>query len=81
MAPGTTKKSIEMYCPTANPARILPALVDQFLEHGYTEEDIHKIRGGNMMRVFDEVWDGADVEVPDTADFAGEKPAFEMDWR
>jgi len=74
MKPGTTKKAIEMYGPTANPARILPALVDQFLEHGYTEEDIYKILGGNMMRVFDEVWDGADVEIADTA-------AFHEDWR
>jgi membrane dipeptidase len=74
MKPGTTRKAIEMYGPTANPARILPALVDQFLEHGYTEEDVHKILGGNMMRVFDEVWDGADVEIADTA-------AFHEDWR
>jgi membrane dipeptidase len=74
LKPGTTKRSIEMYAPTANPARILPALVDQFLEHGYSEEDIHKILGGNMMRVFDEVWDGADVHIDDTPDFA-------MDWR
>jgi membrane dipeptidase len=81
MKPGTTKKAIEMYGPTANPARILPALVDQFLAHGYTEEDIYKILGGIMMRVFDEVWDGADVEVPNTADFAGQNPSFEMDWR
>jgi membrane dipeptidase len=74
MKPGTTKKAIEMYGPTANPARILPALVDQFLAHGYTEEDIYKILGGNMMRVFDEVWDGADVQVDVMPDFA-------MDWR
>jgi len=58
MKPGTTKKAIEMYGPTANPARILPALVDQFLDHGYSEKDIHKILGGNMMRVFDECWKG-----------------------
>jgi len=81
MAPGTTKKAIEMYGPTANPARILPALVDQFLNHGYSEKDIHKILGGNMMRVFDECWGGADVEVPDTANFDGETPSFHMDWR
>jgi membrane dipeptidase len=74
MKPGTTKKAIEMYGPTANPARILPALVDQFLAHGYTEEDIYKILGGNLMRVFDEVWDGADVQVDVMPDFA-------MDWR
>jgi membrane dipeptidase len=74
MAPGTTKKAIEMYGPTANPSRILPALVDQFLEHGYSETDIHKILGGNMMRVFEEVWDGADVEIT-------ESPSFALDWR
>ncbi len=74
MKPGTTKKAIEMYAPTANPARILPALVDQMLEHGYKEKDIHKILGGNIMRVFDEVWGGADVEITET-------PAFHQDWR
>ena len=81
LAPGTTKKAIEMYAPTANPYRILPALVDQMLSHGYTEPDIHKILGGNMMRVFDAVWGGAEVEVPDTANYGGVTPSFEMDWR
>ncbi len=81
MKPGTTKKAIEMYGPTANPARILPALVDQFLDHGYSEENIHKILGGNIMRVFDEVWGGADVEITDTPPFAGNTPSFPMDWR
>jgi len=74
MKPGTTKKAIEMYGPTANPARILPALVDQMLNHGYTEKDIHKILGGNIMRVFDEVWGGSDAEIVDP-------PAFHKDWR
>jgi len=74
MKPGTTKKAIEMYGPTANPARILPALVDQMLDHGYKEQDIHKILGGNIMRVFDECWSGADVAVV-------EPPAFHKDWR
>jgi membrane dipeptidase len=74
MKPGTTKKAIEMYGPTANPARILPALVDQMLTHGYKEQDIHKILGGNIMRVFDACWNGADVEIVD-------RPAFHEDWR
>jgi len=74
MKPGTTKKAIEMYGPTANPARILPALVDQMLDHGYSEEDIRKILGGNIMRVFDECWGGSDVEIVDP-------PAFHKDWR
>ena len=70
LKPGTTKKALEMYFPNPHPARIMPALVDQFLEHGYSEEDIYKVLGGNMMRVFDEVWDGADVEITGTPDFA-----------
>jgi len=74
MKPGTTKKAVEMYGPTANPARILPALVDQMLNHGYTEKDVHKILGGNVMRVFDACWNGADVEIVDP-------PAFHKDWR
>jgi membrane dipeptidase len=74
MKQGTTKKAIEMYGPTANPARILPALVDQMLDHGYQEEDIYKILGGNIMRVFDACWGGADVEIV-------EPPAFHEDWR
>jgi len=74
MKPGTTKKAIEMYGPTANPARIMPAVVDQMLAHGYEENDIRQFLGGNMMRVFEEVWDGADVEITET-------PSFVVDWR
>lgn len=74
MPPGTTKKSIEMYGPTANPARITPAVVDQMLNNGYSEQDVHKFLGGNMMRVFEEVWDGAEVKIDDP-------PAFHKDWR
>jgi len=70
MKPGTTKKAIEMYGPTANPARILPALVDQMLNRGYKEPDIHKILGGNIMRVFDACWNGdAKVKIDDHAFF------------
>jgi len=74
MKPGTTKKAIEMYGPTANPARIMAAVVDQMLAHGYEENDIRQFLGGNMMRVFEEVWDGADVEITET-------PSFVVDWR
>lgn len=65
MKPGTTKRAIEMYGPTANPARMLPALVDQMLSHGYKEKDIHKVLEENIMRVFEECWCGADVEIDD----------------
>ena len=81
MTPGTTRRAIEMYGPTANPARILPALVDQFLEHGYAESDIHKILGGNMMRVFEEVWDGVGSESAVGDRTTRRADSFEMDWR
>jgi membrane dipeptidase len=74
MPTGTTKKAIEMYAPTANPARIMPAIVDLMLKAGYKEMDIHKFLGGNIIRVFDACWNGADVEIT-------EKPDFAKDWR
>lgn len=42
--------------PTPRPPDVYPAIVDKFLEHGYSEEDCGKILGGNMMRVFEQVW-------------------------
>jgi len=42
--------------PTPRPADVYPAIVDQFLEHGHSEKDCGKILGGNMMRVFEQVW-------------------------
>ena len=72
--PGTTKKAISMYGPTPMPARILPAVVDQMLDHGYSEEDCAKILGGNILRVFDQVWGGSTVEI-------SEEPEFHEVWR
>jgi len=63
-----------MYGPTANLARILPALVDQMLDHRYSEADCHKILGGNIIRVFEKVWGGSDVAIDD-------KPVLHEDWR
>ncbi|RLA38610.1 MAG: dipeptidase [Gammaproteobacteria bacterium] len=37
-------------------AKIIPAFVDCLFEKGYSEEDVAKVLGGNMMRVFDQVW-------------------------
>jgi membrane dipeptidase len=39
-----------------NPLDVYPAIVDKFLEYGYSEEDCGKILGGNMLRVFEQVW-------------------------
>ena len=42
--------------PTPAPYQIVAALVDTLLEHGYTEEDCGKFLGGNVYRVFQQVW-------------------------
>ena len=38
-------------------AKTLPAIVDCLYEMDYSDEDITKIVGGNMMRVFEQTWD------------------------
>ena len=42
--------------PTPAPYQIVAALVDKLLENGYTEEDCGKFLGGNLYRVFKQVW-------------------------
>ena len=40
-------------------ARILPAITDELWKRGYTDEQLAKIYGGNKMRVYQRVWEGA----------------------
>lgn len=42
--------------PTPAPFQIAAALVDTLLDHGYSEEDCAKFLGGNLYRVFQQVW-------------------------
>ncbi len=42
--------------PTPAPYQIVAALIDKMLENGYSEADCGKFLGGNMYRVFDQVW-------------------------
>jgi membrane dipeptidase len=39
-----------------NPAEAFPNIVRWLVKHGYSDEDIGKALGGNIMRVLDEVW-------------------------
>ena len=39
-----------------NPAEAFPNVVRWLVTHGYGDEDISKVIGGNIMRVLDEVW-------------------------
>ena len=40
-------------------ARILAAVTDELWKRGYGNEDLAKIYGGNKMRVYQQVWEGA----------------------
>ena len=51
----TTKVGAKGF-PTPAPYQIVAALVDKMLEEGYSEEDCGKFLGGNMYRVFNQVW-------------------------
>ena len=42
--------------PTPAPYQIVAALVDKLLDNGYSEEDCGKFLGGNLYRVFKQVW-------------------------
>ena len=41
---------------TAEPAKYYPAIVDLMWDGGYTDDDIKKVLGGNLMRVYEQVW-------------------------
>ena len=53
---GYSIKMGEKGVPTPAPYQIIAALVDKLLEKGYSEEDCSKFLGGNMYRVFKQVW-------------------------
>lgn len=56
MPKGATMQSITYWGASPDPAKYMPAVVDQMLTNGYTEEDCQKVLGGNYMRVFEQVW-------------------------
>jgi len=39
-----------------NPAEAFPNIVRWLVSHGYSDDDIAKSIGGNVMRVLEEVW-------------------------
>ncbi|GAB3790336.1 dipeptidase [Virgibacillus kimchii] len=39
-----------------NPVEAFPNIVRWLVKHGYSDEDISKVIGGNILRVLDEVW-------------------------
>ena len=41
---------------SAEAAKIYPAVVDLLWENGYSNEDVAKVMGGNLMRVYEQVW-------------------------
>ena len=53
---GYTKAMSAKGVPTPAPYQIVAALVDKMLENGYSEADCGKFLGGNLYRVFQQVW-------------------------
>ena len=53
---GYTVAAVAKGMPTPAPYQIVAALVDKLLENGYSEEDCGKFLGGNLYRVFEQVW-------------------------
>jgi membrane dipeptidase len=53
---GHTKAMSAKGVPTPAPYQIVAALVDKMLENGYSEADCGKFLGGNLYRVFQQVW-------------------------
>lgn len=54
---GTTPyPQVEYVDGVENPAEAFPNIVRWLVTHGYSDEDIGKAVGGNVMRVLDEVW-------------------------
>ncbi len=47
---------VEYVAGLENPAECFPNIAGWLVQHGYTDEDITKVIGGNTMRVLDEVW-------------------------
>ena len=43
-------------CGSAEAAKIYPALVDVMWKRDYSDEDVAKVLGGNLMRVYEKVW-------------------------
>jgi membrane dipeptidase len=39
-----------------NPAEAFPNIVRWLVKHNYSDDDVHKVLGGNIMRVLEEVW-------------------------
>ena len=52
MFPEMCKKGV----PTPAPYQFIAALVDKMLEKGYSGEDCGKVIGGNVYRLFKQVW-------------------------
>ena len=40
----------------AEPAKIYAAVIDEMWSRGYSDEDVKKVMGGNLMRIYEQVW-------------------------
>ena len=54
--PAPSFTEVEFVDGVENPAEEFPNIVRWLVEHDYSDEDIDKVLGGNIMRVLKEVW-------------------------
>ena len=47
---------VEYVAGIENPTEAFPNIVRWLVKHGYSDDDIAKVIGGNAMRVLDKVW-------------------------
>jgi membrane dipeptidase len=47
---------VEYVAGIANPTENFYNIVGWLVKHGYSDEDIVKVTGGNIMRVLEQVW-------------------------
>jgi len=53
---GPDFEEVEYVQGVENPAEAFPNIARWLVKHGYSDEDIVKVLGGNIMRVLDQVW-------------------------
>lgn len=54
---GNTELALEVSShDVGEPAKIYPAITDEMWQRGYADEDVAKVLGGNLMRVYEQVW-------------------------
>ena len=64
--------------PGIQSAADFPNLTDAFVKHGYSDDDVRKVMGGNIMRLFGKVWGDSRPAGPDRETFDELKGSLDL---